>query len=453
MKESEIAIPFDIEHIREDNIHKLRRKAISCVKSFIKRTIEIFISIIGCMILIPLTIVVFFQNKKNHDDGNVFYVQNRIGKNGKIFKMYKYRTMVTNADDMLNDMLKDEKIKQEYETYRKLKNDPRLTKFGKVLRKTSLDEFPQFINILKGDMTFIGPRPYMPEEKEKMGTYYKYIIQHKPGISGVFQIAGREKIEFMDRLDMDYRYHYNKTLALDLKIALTTMFVTLRKKKTYDVRDMVFDTTGYIGKLITLFLKRLIDIIGAIVGIILLVPLTICVWIGNLICGDKGPTFFTQERIGKDGKNFKMYKFRTMVVNADQVLEEMLEKDPLSREEYKKYKKLKNDPRITKVGKFLRQTSLDEFPQFVNILKGEMSLVGPRAYLPKEKEDMGEMYEKITEVKPGLTGLWQVTGRSDVTFDDRLEIDRNYFENNGLIQDIQILLKTVEIVINKKGAA
>lgn len=453
MEKREIAIPFNVESLHENSFHKLYRKTLALVKAIIKRIVEIVISLIGIVLLIPLSMVVFFQNLKNHDNGKIFYTQERIGKNGKIFKMYKFRTMVNNADEILEAMLQDSEIKKEYEKYRKFTNDPRLTKFGKILRATSLDEFPQFLNVLKGEMSLVGPRPYLPEEKERMSSYYNYIVQHKPGITGVYQISGRERVEFLDRLDMDMRYHYSKTTILDIKIALITLLVTFRRKKTYNVREMLLDTTNFIGRQVTLFIKRIIDIIGSIVGIILLVPLTAVVWIGNRICGDKGPVFYAQERIGKDGKNFKMYKFRSMVMGADEILKELLENDEEVREEYSKYKKLKNDPRVTKMGDFLRRTSLDEFPQFLNVLKGEMSIVGPRAYLFREKEDMREAYESIIQCKPGITGLWQVSGRSELSFKNRLDMDIEYFEKNNLGLDIEILFKTVATVLNKKGAA
>ena len=125
-------------------------------------------------------------------------------------------------------------------------------------------------------------------------------------------------------------------------------------------------------------LKRTIDIIGGIFGIIALIPLTIVIYIANFISGDRGPLFYVQTRIGKDGKLFKMYKFRSMVVGADEKLKQYLLENEEARKEYKKYKKLQHDPRVTKIGNFIRKTSLDEFPQFINVLKGEMSLVGPR---------------------------------------------------------------------------
>lgn len=198
--------------------------------------------------------------------------------------------------------------------------------------------------------------------------------------------------------------------------------------------------------------KRAIDIFGGIVGVITLIPLTIIIYIANLICEDNGPIFYCQERIGKDGKIFKMYKYRSMVVGADEKLHKYLDENESAREEYKKYKKLKNDPRVTKVGNFIRKTSIDEFPQFINVLKGEMSLVGPRPYLPREREDMGKYYYDIIKSRPGITGFWQISGRSSITFEDRLKMDYNYNKNVSLKTDMKLLLKTILNVVKKEGA-
>lgn len=200
-------------------------------------------------------------------------------------------------------------------------------------------------------------------------------------------------------------------------------------------------------------IKRIVDIIGGLIGVITLIPLTIIIYIARKVLHeDDGPIFYDQLRIGKNGKVFKMYKYRSMVIGADEILKEYLEKNEEARREYKEYKKLKNDPRITRVGKFLRKTSLDEFPQFINVLKGDMSLVGPRPYLPREKEDMGEYYTCIIKTKPGITGFWQISGRSDVTFDDRLKMDYDYNKNTSLKNDLKILVKTVLNVMKKEGA-
>ena len=199
-------------------------------------------------------------------------------------------------------------------------------------------------------------------------------------------------------------------------------------------------------------LKRSIDILGGICGTLLLIPLTVIIWIAHKLSKDNGPIFYTQTRIGKNGKLFKMYKYRSMVVGADEILKRYLEENEEARKDYKEYKKLRNDPRITKIGKILRKTSLDEFPQFINVLKGEMSLVGPRPYLPREKEEINGFFKYITSCKPGITGLWHTRGRSNTTFTDRLTMDMEYYYNNSLKQDIQLIYKTVKNVAKKEGA-
>ena len=201
------------------------------------------------------------------------------------------------------------------------------------------------------------------------------------------------------------------------------------------------------------FVKRFVDIIAGIVGLILLIPITLIVGVIRIIKRENdGPLFYEQLRIGKNGKQFRMYKFRSMCMNADERLKEYLQENEEARKEYKKYKKLKCDPRITKVGKVLRATSLDEFPQLINVLKGDMSLVGPRPYLPREQKEMGEYYIGIIKVKPGITGPWQVRGRSKISFEDRLKMDWDYANKSSLKNDTKILIKTFSKVIDRDGA-
>ena len=201
-----------------------------------------------------------------------------------------------------------------------------------------------------------------------------------------------------------------------------------------------------------LIIKRTFDIICSLFGLLILIPLTLIIKIIYILNKDFNKIFYSQTRIGKNGKEFKMYKFRTMIPNADKVLEELLKKDEKAKEEYSINKKLKNDPRITKIGKILRKTSLDEFPQFLNTFLGSMSFVGPRPYLPREKKEMGYYYNRIIECKPGLTGLWQISGRSNLTFIERLKIEQQYSSNRNLKLDIKCLLKTINTVLSKKGA-
>lgn len=223
------------------------------------------------------------------------------------------------------------------------------------------------------------------------------------------------------------------------------------KVEDFDGILMISNSRG-VNQLGSYILKRLMDICAGLCGMLILIPLTIFVFIKNRKEGDKGPIFFTQNRIGKNGKEFKMYKYRTMVIGADQILEDLMKKDPAIREEYTKNKKLANDPRITSAGKFLREKSLDEFPQFINVLLGQMSLIGPRPYLPREKEDMGQYYEDVVACKPGLTGMWQSHGRSDVDFEHRLVLDEYYYRNWSFWLDVTILFKTVKQVLYGKGA-
>lgn len=201
-----------------------------------------------------------------------------------------------------------------------------------------------------------------------------------------------------------------------------------------------------------LFIKRLFDIICGLLGCILILPIAIVVKIAYVCDKDFSSIFYSQIRIGKNGKKFKMYKFRSMVPNADEILFKTLEIDKVAAEEYRKNKKFKNDPRITKVGRVMRKLSIDELPQLINILKGDMSMIGNRPYLPRERDDMGEYYKDIIKTKPGLTGYWQVNGRSDTTFNERLKLESFYSNHNSLVLDIKIFFKTFQVVLFGKGA-
>ena len=168
---------------------------------------------------------------------------------------------------------------------------------------------------------------------------------------------------------------------------------------------------------------------------------------------DPGPIFFAHTRIGKDGKPFPCYKFRSMVVNSQEMLQKYLAENPAAREEWERDFKLKDDPRVTPIGKVLRRTSLYELPQIFNVLRGEMSLVGPRPVIQEELDKYyGETAKLYCTVKPGITGLWQVSGRSDLGYDERVALDATYIKNRSLWGDIVILWKTVGVVLMKKGA-
>lgn len=197
-------------------------------------------------------------------------------------------------------------------------------------------------------------------------------------------------------------------------------------------------------------LKRIMDVLGSLGIIILLSPVLLYLYFS--VKKDGGNAIYGHPRIGRNGKIFKCLKFRSMVVNSKEVLDELLRTDPEARAEWEKDFKLKNDPRITKIGAFIRKTSLDELPQLFNVLKGEMSLVGPRPIVADELERYQDDVEYYLMAKPGMTGLWQVSGRNDVDYNTRVYFDSWYVKNWSLWNDIAILFKTVNVVLKKDGA-
>lgn len=198
-----------------------------------------------------------------------------------------------------------------------------------------------------------------------------------------------------------------------------------------------------------LFLKRFLDIIGALSGLILLSPIMIIVAIAIKIEDPKGKVIFGHMRVGKDGKLFPCLKFRSMFANAEEMKKNFTEEQ---KREYAETFKLKDDPRITKVGNFIRKTSLDELPQLFNILKGDMTIVGPRPIVTDELAFYGEYEDYYKAVKPGLTGLWQVNGRSDTTYDERVAFDMKYVTTRNTFKDLYIIFMTVVKVLKREGS-
>lgn len=208
-----------------------------------------------------------------------------------------------------------------------------------------------------------------------------------------------------------------------------------------------------VRKVLYKVVKRLIDVLGGLVGCVLLIPITVAVYIARKVLKeDDGPLFYEHLRYGKDGKKFRIYKFRSMCIDADKKLKEYLEQNEEARIEFEENHKLKDDPRITKLGDFLRKTSLDELPQMINILKGEMSFIGPRPIVDDEIEKYGKNKNKFLSVKPGLTGYWAANGRSDVTYAERINLELYYVDNMSLWLDIKIFFKTIYSVLKREGA-
>lgn len=222
---------------------------------------------------------------------------------------------------------------------------------------------------------------------------------------------------------------------------LTKVLNMSEEKVAHKIKQAIYYTT-----------KKIFDIICALIGCLMLLPVSLITKISYLLTGDKEPIFFTQKRIGKNGEEFNFYKFRTMIPNADEELKRILKEDKELAKEYKENKKMKHDPRITKMGRFLRKSSLDELPQFINVLKGDMSVIGNRPYLPREKKDMGKYFNDIVSTKCGIVSYWAVMGRSDVSFKTRLKLEQYYSKNQSLKLDVKIFFRTFKVVLLKKGA-
>ena len=195
-------------------------------------------------------------------------------------------------------------------------------------------------------------------------------------------------------------------------------------------------------------IKRIIDIVASFTGLILLSPLILIV--SMLIkLESKGEVIFKQKRVGLNGKEFYMYKFRSMVVNAEELKEQLESQNEMSGPMFK----IKDDPRITKVGKFIRKTSIDELPQLINVIKGDMSLVGPRPSLPKEVKKFEQWMMERLEVKPGLTCIWQISGRNNIDFEDWMKLDIKYVRERSFKLDMKLILKTVLVLLGDKNAS
>ena len=227
-------------------------------------------------------------------------------------------------------------------------------------------------------------------------------------------------------------------------VVTTEAIVEPKKEETIEMKNK---------KIVYRFIKRIIDIIGGLVGIVLLIPITIVLYLISIFSKEnKGPIFYEQLRVGKNGKYFRIYKFRTMIIGADKILKKYLEENEEARIEFEKNQKLEYDPRLTKLGKILRKTSLDEFPQFINVLKGDMSLIGPRPLVEGELDAHNGNHKLYESVKPGITGYWGVNGRSNTTYEERLKLEYYYAKNFSFWLDTKIFFKTIISIVKREGA-
>lgn len=216
----------------------------------------------------------------------------------------------------------------------------------------------------------------------------------------------------------------------------------IRKEEFYFDEEQVKTKFSY------LLIKRFMDIILSLVGLILLSPIFLATAIAIKV-EDGGDIIFTQERVGIDKKHFRMYKFRSMVINAEEIKQKLEAQNEMSGPMFK----MKHDPRVTKIGRFIRKTSIDELPQLINVLKGEMSLVGPRPSLPKEVNEFEDWMMERFNVKPGLTCYWQVSGRNDIEFEDWMKLDIKYVREKNTLVDIKLIFKTFFVLFGDEHAS
>jgi len=278
---------------------------------------------------------------------------------------------------------------------------------------------------------------YIKSKREKE-TNIVFLDAHNSDIENTkkqleHEISSKNKVMFVPVLDNHQLSSSDIFELTNCRISL----IVLQNRLNSKLRMFINVSYNYIlAILITPFLLPIIGIIALLVKY-----------------DSKGPVFFRQERLSVGGKTFSVFKFRTMYINGDEILDKYLDENPEEKENYEKYSKYKNDPRITKIGRILRRTSLDELVQIFNILSGDMTFVGPRPYMLSEKEKIGvENIDLILKVKPGITGLWQVSGRNELSFKERVDIDKWYIYNWSLWIDLVIFLKTINIVLNKSGA-
>jgi len=244
-----------------------------------------------------------------------------------------------------------------------------------------------------------------------------------------------------------------ETLAETIKIVPNISSLYALGVEIENVGDIIsVSVARNLAKPWNIFIKKTFEFLLALFLFLTFLPAYLIIAL-SIKLDSPGPVIFSQDRLGRKDKSFRILKFRSMYMDGDKKLQSYLKQNPLAKEEWQKYKKLKkDDPRLTKVGRFIRRWSLDELPQLVNVLKGEMSLVGPRPYLPQEKRRIKEIYRIISSVTPGLTGLWQVHGRNILTFKDRVLLDDYYIRNWSLWLDIIILLKTIKALLKRQGA-
>lgn len=388
----------------------------------VKRGLDLVICLLVLPVVLPIVAMCALAVRLS-SPGPVFVSVPRTGKGGRRFDALLLRTARMGPQEPLAPAAEIAEPSEEMIEY------ARATGIGRILREMHLDELPQLVNVFRGEMSIVGPRP-ISVEPEGLPLWHTTRLEAHPGLTGPWRLAGWNDPRSADSSRLDIGYVRDRSMSKDAVILLHTLRAII--------------SSGRRG------IKRLIDIVGAGSLLLLLAPLMLVIAVA-IARTSPGPILFRQRRIGKHGRNFMIMKFRTMRADAEAIMAN----DP---EMYATYVANGNkllqeiDPRITPLGRWLRRTSLDELPQLINILRGEMSLVGPRPILPDEVVHYGARIPRFCSVAPGLTGAWQVAGRSALPYPGRCDIELNYVSTWSLTQDAEILFKTVGTVISGRGA-
>jgi Undecaprenyl-phosphate galactose phosphotransferase WbaP len=302
----------------------------------------------------------------------------------------------------------------------------------------------------------LGFRPvyyYDPDFQQTEPIVGVPVIKTKEALTHIVADSSIQHVVFTDPVDdmMSFNFQWMRDVFPNILFVLNTAPFGSLWVRTVDLHGTLAIETNYhlLNKRETV-IKRILDMLLTI--LMLLISWPIFLILAVLVRIDSnGPILYTQKRLGQGGKTFDSFKFRTMYDNAEAKLQDLLANDHEARREYEEYHKLANDPRVTRVGKILRRYSLDELPQLINVVKGDMNLIGPRSYLPREMPAMGDYANIILKVKPGITGWWQVMGRNATSFKERLRLDEYYISNWSIWLDIYIMIKTVWVLITGQG--
>jgi lipopolysaccharide/colanic/teichoic acid biosynthesis glycosyltransferase len=412
---------------------QLRRKR-GIYERFIKSSLDRFVGLLLAVLTLPVVLVlagyVWIRIGRP-----ILYREDRVGRQGQIFKMIRFRTMRF-----------AESAEEDFES--------RILPAGHFLRRWSLDELPQAWNMALGHMSLVGPRPERPQVVNSYKPWQHRRHQVKPGATGLWQVTARGDGRHMhEHVEIDLQYIDRLSFLYDLRIVARSVGVVLRRPERPTIIPGVVDTLALPkrtwGEVGYLAFKRLEDIVISAMLLVLLSPVAFLVALA-IKADSRGPVFFRQVRVGYKGHLFRVVKFRTM---EDDISEELHRQHyaQLAANDPDRQIRISDDPRVTRVGRFLRGWSLDELPNLMNVVRGEMSLVGPRPLVPYETDLHTHEQIRRLDAKPGITGMAQVKGRSDITMEERIRYDLEYVDHRSIWFDTKVLFQTVGAVFTTRG--